>query len=57
MIERIKASPLSVKIAIGILGLCVLSLLYIAPFMVTIGLAITWALKTVIDYFVDEAMK
>ena len=57
MIETIKAAPLSVKIAIGILGLCVLSLLYIAPFMVTIGLAITWALKTVIDYFVDEAMK
>ena len=57
MIERIKEAPLSVKIAIGILGLCILSLLYVAPFMVTSIIAILWALKTVIDYFVDEAMK
>ena len=54
MIEKIKAAPLSVKIAMGILGLCLLALVYIAPVMVITGGAIIWSINTVINYFIDK---
>lgn len=57
MIDRIKTAPLSVKVAIGILGLCLLALVYIAPVMITIIIAIVWALKTVIDYYFEDMTK
>ena len=57
MIEKIKAAPLSVKIAMAILGLLFLVLVYFAPTAVILITACLWSLHKVIDYFVDEVMK
>ena len=57
MIEKIKTAPLSVKIAMGILGLIFLLLVYNAPVAVILLTAGAWAIHRVINYFVDENLK
>lgn len=57
MIEKIKTAPLSVKIAMAILGLLFLVLMYFAPIAVILITACLWSIHKVIDYFVDGVMK
>lgn len=57
MINEIKAAPLSVKIAMGILGLLFLVLIYVAPVAVILISTGIWAIQKVINYFIDLELK